>query len=309
MVSTDRCQREHEYVTLKVYETGNRQGANEITVLQHLRSLLQRDKGNRLVRSFIDSFEVSGPVGPHTCLTHKPLCLSPKELRRCAGGQLHHSLLKPLIYGVLCGLAYLHRGANIVHTGETASCSNKCLRCSWYLFNSLQTCSLAILCSPLMRNRSGTTLFKKNGQTRPPRKVVKNRVIYASRSPDIPGDGRPIICDFGEAKVGPGPFIGELMPDRYRAPEIILYIPWTRQIDIWSMGLLFSSLWGLSKSLIRTPNECSPVFENLGSSRRSASLQLSSNEQRGEQGCAHHTNCSPTWGPASRLFAQEQRVL
>lgn len=110
-----------------------------------------------------------------------------------------------------------------------------------------------------------------------PRKVVKNRVIYASRSPDMPGDGRPTICDFGEAKVGPGPFLGEVMPDRYRALEIILYIPWTKQIDIWSMGLLVSSLWGLCINLIRTLNECSPVFADLGSSRRSASLQLPSN--------------------------------
>lgn len=131
-LTANLCQREHEYITLKVYETGNRQGANEITVLEHLRPLLVRDGGNRLVRSFIGSFEIHGAVGPHACLTHKPLCLSLKELRRCAGCQLHHSLLKPLIYGVLCGLDYFHRRANIVHTGEAAFCSKECLRCSWY---------------------------------------------------------------------------------------------------------------------------------------------------------------------------------
>lgn len=75
-----------------------------------------------------------------------------------------------------------------------------------------------------------------------PRKVVPDRVIHVSRSPDIPEDGRPVICDFGEAKVGPGPFTGEVMPDLYRAPEIILYIPWAEKIDIWSMGLLVSAL-------------------------------------------------------------------
>lgn len=77
-----------------------------------------RDKGNKLVRSFRDSFDISGPVGPHACLIHEPLCLSLEDLRQVAGGRLNPSLLKPLIRGVLRGLEYLHRRANIVHTGE-----------------------------------------------------------------------------------------------------------------------------------------------------------------------------------------------
>ena len=120
-VAANRNPREHDYMTFKVYETGNRQGANEIAVLQHLRPLLTGDNGNKFVRSFEDSFEIPGPVGPHTCLIYKPLCLSFEDLRFAADGKLPPLLLKPLIYGVLCGFDYLHRRANIVHTGETFS--------------------------------------------------------------------------------------------------------------------------------------------------------------------------------------------
>lgn len=76
-----------------------------------------------------------------------------------------------------------------------------------------------------------------------PRKVEGDRTIYTSVDigmPDDPGD--PLICDFGDAQVGEGVFEGEVMPDLYRAPEIILRIPWNEKIDIWSFGLMVSTI-------------------------------------------------------------------
>ncbi|KAJ3946659.1 uncharacterized protein N0V96_003032 [Colletotrichum fioriniae] len=58
--------------------------------------------------------------------------------------------------------------------------------------------------------------------------------------PDDPGD--PVISDFGDAQYGEGDFDGEVMPDLYRAPEIILGIPWDEKIDIWALGLM---VWDL----------------------------------------------------------------
>ncbi len=72
-----------------------------------------------------------------------------------------------------------------------------------------------------------------------PRKIDGNRVIYASRAPDIPDEpGHPVLSDFGDAQFGDMPFVGEVMLDLYRAPEIILGIPWDEKIDIWGLGLL-----------------------------------------------------------------------
>lgn len=83
-----------------------------------------------------------------------------------------------------------------------------------------------------------------------PQKIDGNRVIYTSMEMEIPDDpGEPILCDFGDARIGKGPFQGEVMPDLYRAPEIILGIPWDAMIDIWNLGLLVSHTC-ISKSVI-----------------------------------------------------------
>ena len=37
-------------------------------------------------------------------------------------------------------------------------------------------------------------------------------------------------------------FFGEVMPDLYRAPEVILYIPWKEKIDIWGLGLMVGDI-------------------------------------------------------------------
>jgi len=58
----------------------------------------------------------------------------------------------------------------------------------------------------------------------------------------MPDDlGPPVIADFGDAEIGSGPFVGEVMPDLYRAPEIILGILWDEKIDIWALGLIVAS--------------------------------------------------------------------
>jgi serine/threonine-protein kinase SRPK3 len=74
------------------------------------------------------------------------------------------------------------------------------------------------------------------------RKIDGDRVVYISTHLDIPDEpGEPVISDFGDAQFGEGPFIGEVMPDLYRAPEIVLGVPWDEKIDIWSLGMMVCS--------------------------------------------------------------------
>lgn len=78
-----------------------------------------------------------------------------------------------------------------------------------------------------------------------PRKTDGDYVIYASRELDLPDEPDSfILCDFGDAQFGQKEYVGEVMPDLYRAPEIILKIPWNEKIDIWSTGLMASSSFG-----------------------------------------------------------------
>ena len=84
--------------------------------------------------------------------------------------------------------------------------------------------------------------FEENEQAEPSaQKADGDRVVYKSRPLDIPDEpGNPILCDFGDAQFGQVEYVGEVMPDLYRAPEIVLGIPWNKKIDIWSVGLMVS---------------------------------------------------------------------
>lgn len=75
------------------------------------------------------------------------------------------------------------------------------------------------------------------------RKVDGERIIYASRAIEIPDDAsHTVLCDFGDAQFGAETYEGEVMPDLYRAPEIVLGIPWNEKIDIWAVGVMVSRM-------------------------------------------------------------------
>jgi hypothetical protein len=73
------------------------------------------------------------------------------------------------------------------------------------------------------------------------RKIDGDRIIYATRQVGVPDNpSHAVLCDFGDAQFGEEMYIGEVMPDLYRAPEIVLGIPWNEKIDIRSVGLMVS---------------------------------------------------------------------
>lgn len=50
--------------------------------------------------------------------------------------------------------------------------------------------------------------------------------------------GRPILCDFSLARDGQVEHRDDIQPDPYRAPEVILEIPWGYAADIWNVGVM-----------------------------------------------------------------------
>lgn len=76
-----------------------------------------------------------------------------------------------------------------------------------------------------------------------PRKLVGDRAIYVSRELGAPKEhGGPMLCDFGEARHGRESYDNDIQPYTYRAPEVILDVPWNSQVDIWSVAVMVSSL-------------------------------------------------------------------
>lgn len=74
-----------------------------------------------------------------------------------------------------------------------------------------------------------------------PHKVVGDRAIYYTRKMSIPKKhGRPVLSDFGEARFGSesGTYCDDVQPFMYRAPEVLLRMPWNEKIDIWNLAVM-----------------------------------------------------------------------
>ncbi|CAG8309659.1 unnamed protein product [Penicillium nalgiovense] len=71
--------------------------------------------------------------------------------------------------------------------------------------------------------------------------VSSDRTIYLSRA-ILPKEGPLRLSDFGEARIGPGPYDYPAMPMPYRAPEIVLQVPWGYPAcDLLGLDSLFSA--------------------------------------------------------------------
>ncbi len=75
-----------------------------------------------------------------------------------------------------------------------------------------------------------------------PRKYVEGRVIHTSRRlvPPIYQYAEPILSDFGEARFGKYDATVTIQPSPYRAPEVLLGIPFTPMVDVWNIGVMVS---------------------------------------------------------------------
>lgn len=73
------------------------------------------------------------------------------------------------------------------------------------------------------------------------RKVDGERTIYESRGLKMPKrSGRPVLCDFGEARYGQTSYSDDIQPYVYRAPEVLLDVPWAYEVDVWNVGVFVS---------------------------------------------------------------------
>lgn len=71
---------------------------------------------------------------------------------------------------------------------------------------------------------------------------IVSSIVYKSR-PTLPEfSGHPILTDFGQMRQFEGCVNSDWwMPDLYRAPEVLLGLPWSFPVDIWSIGVMVST--------------------------------------------------------------------
>ena len=73
------------------------------------------------------------------------------------------------------------------------------------------------------------------------RSVGPARRIYASRAfrkPHNHAYGDPVLCDFGEARIGTDHAHVDIQPEIYKAPEVLMECGWTHSVDIWNAACL-----------------------------------------------------------------------
>ncbi|KAM5503253.1 hypothetical protein McaMca56_001178 [Microsporum canis] len=209
--------------------------SNEIKIYEHISTSESKvdHAGKAFYRRLYDSFNVEGPHGSHVCLVQQPLGLSLDQLLDTRPTRTFTlELLKPPLRQILAGFDFLHR-LDIIHTD--------------------------IQSKNLLLGIDDPSIFfvfeEAEIEHQPcPRKVLDDRIIYVSRR--VPFSRRlPIITDFGEARLRDEAHRGEdIMPDLYRAPEVILRMEWDIWVDIWSVAMV---VWDLVKgpTLFNARNE------------------------------------------------------
>ncbi|OBT60612.1 hypothetical protein VE03_10863 [Pseudogymnoascus sp. 23342-1-I1] len=161
--------------------------------------------GSEAVRKLLDTFYIDGPGDKHRCLVHPPLFESVLTfLRRNPVERLPSAVIAVVLIRLFSALDYLHTECQIVRTDINADN---------IMFG--------------IKDDSAFRDLEEEELQRPvPRKEVDidGRIIYMSQELGSPNlIGYPVLCDF--------------------APEVILGVPWTYNVDIWNVGCMIWDIY------------------------------------------------------------------
>ncbi|KAF8993902.1 kinase-like domain-containing protein [Cyathus striatus] len=203
---------EHRYgVTIKVCEQSSEPVHRELAAFRHFEGTKTSNPGRLFIRTALDTFTIrqESNGAEHQYFVHKPLGISMAQFVRFTPGRgLPELFLKGFTYHVLHALNFLHTESRNIHLD--------------------------------LENDFDLKDFEESEINDPsPRKFDGDRTIYCTRPIKLPKKaGRPILCDFGEARFGQSTYTDIIQPYQYRASEVILGIPWSYSMDIWNVGVL-----------------------------------------------------------------------
>lgn len=85
-----------------------------------------------------------------------------------------------------------------------------------------------------------------------PRKILDDGRTIHTTQVIVPGNGLPFLSGLGECRFTDRENSDTIMPNPYRAPEVILKMGWDLKVDIWNVAMLVS----LSVLCLAKPAKC-----------------------------------------------------
>ncbi|KAI7313744.1 hypothetical protein KC315_g11571 [Hortaea werneckii] len=225
-----------DFVSVKVgtsHGAGPMRQDRELKFYEHVASLGSQHPGGTYIRGLLETFEISGPTGKHLCLVQPPMHMTVAELQRQnPTRRLDKELLNWTLFDLLSALSFLHDEAKVADSVRYVIDINP---------------------SNIMLTIDDESLLpafeQEEASNSSPRKVIDDtRTVYGSRKLGLPKDalwGQPVLCDFGEARTGPGPHKGLIQPELYRAPEVLFEMGWDSSADIWNVAVMWKSAGGV----------------------------------------------------------------
>ncbi|KAI6888638.1 hypothetical protein KC318_g15108, partial [Hortaea werneckii] len=214
---------------------------------EHVASLGSQHPGQAYIRGLLGTFEISGPTGKHLCLVQTPMHMTIAELQcQNPSKRLNKELLNWTLFNLLNALSFLHDEANVVHTGKFPKTASEVISTHGGRMANSVLYVQDINPSNIMLTIDDESLLPVFEQTEAsdlsPRKVIDDtRTIYGSRNLGLPKDslwGQPVLFDFGEARIGPGPHRGLIQPELYRGSEVLFEMGWDSSADIWNVAVM-----------------------------------------------------------------------
>ncbi|KAH9841134.1 putative CDK4/6 [Rhodofomes roseus] len=215
---------EHRHVALKIGACHALSG--ELSVSKYLKTIRTSHAGSILVRQTLDEFEITRQAQKYQAIVYSPLAITLRGFRKMFRDQaLSVQLLRLVLKHIFIALDFLHTEARVIHT-------------------DIQEKNILLGLDDNTAEDDLNKFEQQEFESPSPRKIDGDRVIYTSRPlvPRIYNYGRPVLCDLGEARFGEYNRMADIQPYQYRAPEVILDIPWDHKADIWNVGVL---IWDL----------------------------------------------------------------
>lgn len=246
-----------QFLALKVVKSASHYTAaaeDEIKLLNEVTAKTRNYPNGPPIVLLLDSFYVRGVNGKHVCMVFEVLGANLlKAIKYFDYKGLPMAMVKKISKQLLEGLRVLHDECKIIHTDLkpenvllSLSAEDQKAMLDNYNSDALSGSIEAIESMNLSPSSSSAALSDVSMSVRTTTTISKSRHYSLNFLEDESGSGFEVkIADLGNACWVDRHFTNDIQTRQYRAPEIILGLPYDATVDIWSCAcMIFELLTG-----------------------------------------------------------------